>query len=443
MDAHDVIVIGAGFAGLAAALDLTEAGLRVVVLEARDRVGGRVLTRVLPDGTQLDLGGQWVGPTQHHVQELIARFRVDTYPSPEHGRPVVEYEGRRLTEPPAEVAALRERLDGLSREVPVDEPWRHPRAREWDTTTLASWLAAHAQDPAAARAVARATAGALLATDAGEVSLLHTLFYLASGQGLDMLAGYAGAAQSHRVAGGPQVIAERMAAALPEGTLRLAEPVRRIEHTSGGARVLTDLGRHDARRVVVAIPPVLAGRVDYSPALPVQRDGLTQRMPAGHGLKTHAVYDRPFWRDQGLSGISTSNDGPLTETADNTPPGGPGAVLTSFAYGAEAHRLRAMDAAARRRAVLERLAALFGARALEAREFVEYDWSAQPWTRGCFSGHPVPGAWTGYGPALRAPVGVLHWAGTETATRWNGYFDGAVESGRRAAAEVLDPGVSR
>ncbi|MEU6749552.1 FAD-dependent oxidoreductase [Spirillospora sp. NPDC046719] len=432
-----VVVVGAGFAGLAAAHELAGAGARVAVAEARDRVGGRVLTRLLPDGTQLDLGGQWVGPSQHEMRELIARYRVPTYPTPEYGRAIVDYEGALVDALPAEVMALRGELDRLSREVPVDAPWTHPRARSWDGTTLASWLAARTSDPAVARAVARQTAGGLLSLDAADASLLETLFYLVSGDGLDVLVGFAGGAQAERLVGGPQELASRMAAALPAGTIHFDAPVRRIEHGPGGAVVHAGGLRLEAAHVIVAIPPVLAGRIEYDPPLPPRRDGLTQRMASGYALKTHAVYQEPFWRARGLSGISFSSAGVLTETVDNTPPGGPSAVLTSFAYGADAHLLRALTPRDRRRAVLDRLGELFGDEARDPVAYVEFDWCAEPWTRGCFSGHLAPGGWTGFGPALREPAGVLHWAGTETATRWNGYFDGAVQSGRRAAAEIL------
>ncbi|MQY05543.1 flavin monoamine oxidase family protein [Actinomadura macrotermitis] len=433
----DVVVVGAGFAGLAAAHRLAEAGRRVALLEARDRVGGRALSRTLADGTHLDLGGQWVGPTQYEMQKLIARYGVATYPTPEFGRAVIDYEGRRLAEMPPEVVRLRAELDRLSRGVPTDAPWEHPEARSLDGQTLASWLAGATGDTAAARTVARQTAGALLSLDAGDASLLETLFYLAGTEGLDVLLGFAGGAQSHRLAGGPQALAERMADALPAGTVFLGEPVRRIEHGAGGAVVRTDGGRYGAAAVIIAVPAVIAGHIDYDPPLPAMREGLTQRMAAGYALKTHAVYREPFWRDLGLSGVSVSSSGVLTETVDNTPPDGPSAVLASFAYGADAHRLRAETPDGRRLAVLSRLAGLFGEQALDAVEFVEFDWLAEPWTRGCFSGHLAPGGWTGFGRALRAPAGVLHWAGTETATRWSGYFDGAVQSGHRAADEVM------
>ncbi|WP_127454255.1 FAD-dependent oxidoreductase [Streptomyces sp. B29(2018)] len=432
----DVVVIGAGFAGLSAADALVRDGLAVRLLEARPRVGGRALTRFLADGTQLDLGGQWIGPTQRHMADLVHRHAVRTFPTPGEGAALVECGGLRLDALPTEAAEVLASLDRLAREVPPERPWTAPDAVSQDGRTFATWLAGTGAPPAARDLVGRLVSGGLLSGGSAENSLLETLFYVASAGGTGPLLGYEGGAQETRFVGGAQHLAERMASALPEGTLRLGEPVHTVEYAPDAARVHTPRGVVDAARVVLAVPPVLAGRLHYSPALPPLRAGLLQRMPAGTALKIHAVYARPFWRAAGLSGVAQSAEGVLTETVDNTPPGAPRAVLTGFAYGAEAALLRRQAPGARRRAVLDHLTALFGPEAGEPEEFVEFDWLAEEWTRGCFSGHLVPGAWTAFGPVLREAVGPLHWAGTETAVHWNGYFDGAVESGYRAAEEV-------
>ncbi|WP_249412472.1 flavin monoamine oxidase family protein [Micromonospora endophytica] len=236
---------------------------------------------------------------------------------------------------------------------------------------------------------------------------------------------------------GPAALAEAMAAALGPEVVRWGAPVVAIEHDEAGVVAHTDVGRFEAAAVVVAVPPALAGRIRYAPALPALRDGLTQRMPMGSAWKTHAVYPEPFWRADGLSGVASCAEGPVTETVDSGTPTSSRGVLTAFSYGAQANALRRMSGPARRDALLDALATVVGPAARQPDEVIEYDWSADPWTRGCFCGVLTPGSLSEYGPYLRAPVGRIHWAGTETATRWAGYLDGAVQAGERAAAELL------
>ena len=217
----DVVVVRAGFAGLSAAEALVRAGLTVRVLEARARVGGRVLTHYLPDGTQLDLGGQWIGPSQRNMADLVGRYVIDTYPTPTQGEMVVQYDGRRLSDTPAEAAEILGEIDVLARQVNVEQPWAGARADEWDACTFASWLQASNASPASRRFVDRVVSGGSLAGSASETSVLETLFYIASAGGVEPLLGFEDGAQDTRIVGGAQLIAERMAAALPAGTVRL------------------------------------------------------------------------------------------------------------------------------------------------------------------------------------------------------------------------------
>ncbi|MET8547724.1 flavin monoamine oxidase family protein [Micromonospora zamorensis] len=436
-DGMRVVVVGAGFSGLAAALALTRAGAQVRVLEARDRVGGRVLTRWLPELTQVDLGAQWIGPTQDRMYALVAEHGLATFASAAAGAPTLLWAGQRRAEPPADVARVLSLLDEYAARLDPAAPWRAPEAAQWDRTILGGWLRSTAGDGDTADYLGRLLAGGLLATDADELSLLHLLFYLRSAGGTAPLLAMAGGAQQDRIVGGPPALAERMAGALPPGTLTLAAPVRTIEQGADGVTAWTDTGRVDGDALVVALAPALAGRIRYAPPLPALRDGLTQRMPMGSALKVHAVYPEPFWRADGLSGVSTSSAGPLTETVDNSTPTSPLGVLTGFSYSSDAAALRGMSPAQRRRCLLDAFAAVVGPRAGDPMDLVEYDWSSEEWTRGCFSGAPTPGTWIGYGPHLRSPVGRVHWAGTETATQWAGYLEGAVRAGERAAAEVL------
>ncbi|MFI2710966.1 flavin monoamine oxidase family protein [Micromonospora sp. NPDC018662] len=432
-----VIVVGAGFSGLACALAVEAAGARPLLLEARDRVGGRTLSRPLPGGGWLDLGAQWIGPTQDRMYALVAAYGLETFPSPARGATTLVLDGRPVAGAPAGLAGLLDTLDELAAAVDPVAPWRAAGAAEWDRTTLGGWLDATAPDPVTARYAGRLLAGGLLAASPDEVSLLQMLFYLRSGGGVGSLLGMAGGAQQDRIVGGPAALAQRMVAALPPGRLRLDAPVDAIVQDASGVRVLAGGQVHRGDAVVVAVAPALAGRIRYDPPLPALRDGLTQRMPMGVAVKVHARYPEPFWRADGRSGVATTDTGPITETVDNSLPGVPGGVLTAFSYGAEARALRRLPVGARDAVLRAALVALLGPAAAHPVGIVAYDWSADPWTRGCFCGMLTPGSWCDYGPELRAPVGRVHWAGTETATRWSGYLEGAVTAGERAAAEAL------
>jgi monoamine oxidase len=277
---------------------------------------------------------------------------------------------------------------------------------------------------------------AVWAAEPRDVSLLHFLFYTRSGSGLESLLGTEGGAQQDRFVGGSQVISLRMAEELG-GAVRLSAPVRRIEHSPDGVTVHADGVSARGRRAIVAVPPTLAGRISYDPPLPGLRDQLTQRMPQGTVIKCMAVYDSPFWRDQGLSGQGLSEVGPAKITFDNTPPSGSPGVLLGFLEGDAARDYGARPADERRGAVVAGFARLFGDRAARPERFIERVWADEEWTRGCYGCYMPTGGWTSFGRALREPVGPIHWAGAETSTVWNGYMDGAVRTGEETAAAVL------
>jgi monoamine oxidase len=440
----DVVVVGAGIAGLIAARDLVHAGKEVVVLEARDRVGGRVLNHELADGTVVELGGQWIGPTQLRMAKLTAELGLETFPTYNSGEHLVRLGDRRIryrTRPSlgplvlADIGQAQARFDRLATRVPLEAPWTADRARALDGQTFETWIRRNALT-ATGRELLRLYAEGVFAAEPSDFSLLNALFYTHSGGGVDALAGTAGGAQQDRFVGGSQLVPLRLAQQLGD-RVSLDAPVRRIEQKPGGVTVHADGMDVTAARVVVAVPPTLAGRIAYDPPLPAVRDQLTQRVPAGSVIKCHAVYDTPFWRDAGLTGQATGDRGPAKVVFDNSPPGGTPGVLLAFLEGAAARRLNRVGPDERRTAVVGSLVEFFGPRAAEPVEYVELDWSEEEWTRGCYGAHFPPGVWTQYGPALRAPVGRIHWAGAETATVWSGYMDGAVQSGERAAAEVV------
>ncbi len=436
----DVAVVGAGMAGLAAADRLRAGGASVVVLEARDRVGGRVLNDTLPDGRPIDVGGQWVGPTQHRALALIERFGLQTFPTHARGDNLLERRNGRLVRyrgniprinPAvlADVGQAQLRIDAMAKKVPLAAPWDAPKAARWDETTFASWLRRNVATGEARDLLTLAIA-AVWACEPQDLSLLHVLFYTHSGGRFDDLIGTAGGAQELRVTGGTQQLATRLAGELGDAVV-LGAPVRRITADA----VVADGVTVRAKRFVVAVPPALAGRIEYDPPLPAVRDQLTQRLPMGSVVKCMAIYDEPFWRADGLSGQAASVAGPARVVFDNTPADGSPGILLAFLEGRHARtRLREQSPQMQVFSTLERL---FGPRAGTPEAYLEKDWSADPWSRGCYTGLFVPGAWTGFGHALRAAVGPIHWAGTETAERWSGYIDGAISSGERAADAVL------
>jgi monoamine oxidase len=446
MNDSDVVVVGAGLAGLTAARRLRRAGRTVVVLEARDRVGGRTLNHELGEGKVVEIGGQWVGPSQDRVLDLIDELGLSTFPTYDSGEHLFEYRDRvrrysgripRVFSPAlADFAFALWRLDRMARTVDPDQPWQAARAADWDAQTVASWSSRHMLTPFG-RAALRVICEGVWAADAADVSLLHFLTYAHAAGGLRPLIATAGGAQDRRVVGGSQSIALALADELT-GAVRCNEPVREIDHHPGErAVVYTDNSAYRCQHVVVAMNPALCGRLRYDPALPAPRDALTQRCPNGAVIKCMAIYDVPFWRAQGLSGQVTTYRPPVKVVYDNSPPDGTPGVLLAFLEGNQARELALVTPRERQEVVVDCLVRFFGPRARDVVDFVEKDWSDEEFTRGCYGAFFGPNTWTGYGPALRAPVDVLHWAGSETSTVWMGYMDGAIRSGERAAAEIL------
>ena len=440
----DVVVVGAGLAGLSAARLLVAAGLDVTVLEARRRVGGRTLTRWTSDGTLLDVGAQWIGPTQDRIAALAASVGVTSFPSFDSGDHVVVRAGKRwraagLFDADEQlrqtVTAAWRALDEAAAQVPLEAPWTAADAAAWDAQTAESWILAQTgSEPA--RELLRMSIRGTHAIEPREVSLLHVLFHLHAAGGLGRVVATSGGAQDSRFREGAQAVSTRLAGELGDRVV-LGAAVREVEQDGAGVRVEAGDHQVSACRAILALPPTLAGRIAYRPAMPGWRDQLTQRVPMGSVIKFHAIYDEPFWRPDGLSGQVVADSGAVRFTYDNSPESGRPGVLVAFVEGDDARRLGREDAAERRTVVLGELAAHLGGRAGRPRELVEQVWADEEHSGGCYAGYFPPGVWTSYGAALRAPVGRLHWAGTETATVWTGYMDGAVRSVERAAAEVL------
>ncbi len=442
----DFCVVGAGFAGLAAALRLKQARHSVALLEARDRVGGRTFTELRADGTWIDRGGAWVGPGQDHIHALMTEFDVPSYKQYAGGESMMVIDGKqfryrgtvpRTLNPFATVnlgTAMLE-LAQMCKTIPLEEPWNAKKADRWDNITVAQWLDHHVRS-LAARDLLETAIGGTYTSDTSEVSLLFALHQMASGGGPQFVFGVEGGSQDSRIVGGMAAVYGPMAAEIGDA-LHLSQPVRRIEQDDDGVTVRSDDMAVTARRAIVAVPIAIGSQILYEPMLPVDRSLLHQRMPSGAIYKINIVYDEPFWRADGLSGQSAAPGTPAPVTIDACTDTGTPGVLCVIVEGPTAREMCALDAAKRRVLILGELAQRFGARARSPVDFVEQNWTTERYSGGGMISHAPPGVLTEFGPALREPCGRIHWAGTESSAVMCGWVDGAVRSGERAAAEAM------
>jgi monoamine oxidase len=451
----DVVVVGAGLSGLTAARHVEAAGRSAIVLEARSRVGGRTLNHPLGNGKVLELGGEWIGPTQDRLAALARELGVRTFKTYNDGS-YLFYESGKLTPysptgplgaiPPditadLQLEAVLQEVDRMALTVPLDAPWNAPNAYAWDGQTFETFKLQHTLGSGAANLLDLGIES-VWACEPRDVSLLHVLFYVHSAGNaktpgtFERLITTAGGAQDSRFVGGSQLISIRAANSLGNRVI-LSQPVRRITQTRTGVSVETDGHTVKGKAAIVTGPPSLTALIRYEPALPVMRAQLLQRFPQGSSIKVEAIYPKPFWRDQGLSGQVTSDTGPIKITFDNSPPDGSPGVLLGFVEGRDARVFGQLTASRRRAQAIACFVRYFGSRAARPRGYIEMNWAAEPWTRGCYVGYTPPGVLTDYGPWIRAPFGRIHWAGAETSDYWNGYMDGAIRSGERAAGEAL------
>ena len=443
---YDVGVVGAGLAGLTAARELTEAGLDVVVLEARDRVGGRTAAGSLPTGDAIDRGAEWIGADHDRVLELVEEFDLEL--CEQYGAGVdrvavagelFDHESRFRAVPEESAAELRaalERIESLRCDVPLESPDEAPDAERWDGTTLESWKR-ETMATEAAREAFDAFVRAEFTVEPSAISLLYFLAAVDAGGGVEVPGESTSVTQEYRLAGSTQQLSDGLADGL-DGAVRLSEPVRRIERRDDGATLETDDGVYAVSDAIVAVPPPLIDRIDHEPPLPARRQGLVQRTPMGAVIKCFAAYEEPFWREDGYSGSVLATDGIVTEIADGTLPDGDRGLLVGFVAGADALEWSDRPAAERRERVLEEFGRYLGPQATEPLEYDDEVWSKTRWSAGGYNAAMTPGTLTTCGDALREPVGRVRWAGSETALEWRGFMEGAIRSGERVASEMLE-----
>lgn len=453
----DAVVVGAGISGLVAARDLADRGHDVLLLEARDRVGGRVLNHHLTGphghGQTIESGGAFIGPTQDHIARLAKEMKVPTFLEYNEGNSVYisaltgrqEYTGTVPPDPTIlpDAAVLLTRIDSMAAEIPVDAPWTHPSAAEWDAMTLGEWIRANAINGEGVENLIESWTQPGFGADPDELSLLYVLWYVAC-SGNEQNPGTfsrnsdtANGAQERRFVGGSQLIPIRLARRLGD-VVALHAPVERIVQRDGEVVVHSARGVVRAKRVIVAAPPPLVLDIDWFPRLPTRRLQLMRHLGMGQLMKCDAVYEKPFWREAGLNGFGLNDSGAARAVFDNSPKNGEPGVLLAFVGGSTWREYGVLPRAQRKRAVLEGFAAMFGEQALHPVDYVEHDWTKERWTTGGPTAIYSPGTMVEFGSAIRKPFGRVHWAGTETSTYWTGYMDGAVRAGERAALEVGD-----
>ncbi len=443
---YDVIIIGAGFSGLTAARKLKEAGKKILVLEARDRVGGRVHTHYFDDRTYIDLGGQWIGPTQDRIYDLANELEVKTFPTYNSGKNILAL-NKKLKHykgliPKIDFLSLMDldltikKLEREAKKINLQKPWESKNAAKLDSRTLANFLDSNVWF-SKARKILDAGLETVLAVHPSEISLLHTLFYIKSGTDLEHILNIENGAQQDRFIGGAQKVTNKLAELLGD-SIKFKSPARRITERDDYMEVRDDFFSYPAKKIILAIPPVLINRIIFEPGLPANKAQMLQRMPMGTVIKCYAVYDRPFWREKGLSGQAVTDENYFLQTIfDNSPNDKHSGILMGFSLANRARKLLEFPEARRKEIVLDTFAAFFGQEAFNPIYYMDKSWADEVWSRGCYTGIMPPGVMTSFKDILKQPIGNIHFAGTETAEVWNGYIEGAIRSGERAAEEIL------
>lgn len=441
-----VAIIGGGFSGIAAAKKLHEAGVSFLVLEARERLGGRVYTKCFDRDYYLDLGGQWIGPTQDRMYELCHELGVSYFGTYNQGKNILDL-GEKLktyrgTIPKLDFFSLLSldwlirKIEKLARQIDPKAPWNHPKAKEWDSQHLDEFLLKHSKTKACYNVI-RVGCETIFACDPDQLSLLHALFYIRSGTSLDCLIHVKGGAQQDRIKGGMQTLVEAMAKPFLN-QIRFQSPVKAITHSLSGVTIEGNYFSVHAEKVILAVPPPLLAQISFSPVLPSQKLQLLHNYPMGRVAKCFMIYEKPFWRELGFSGQSVADDKtPFQTLYDCSPADSSKGILMGFVVGSRAEQFFSIEKTERKEKMESVLFRYFGEKAKESIEYQEFSMADEAWSRGCYAALMQPHAWTEFQDAYRSSIPPLYFAGTEAATKWHGYIEGAVLAGESAASEIL------
>ncbi|MHA7130085.1 flavin monoamine oxidase family protein [Algoriphagus namhaensis] len=442
----EVVIVGAGFSGIAAAKKLHEAGLDFIVLEARDRLGGRVYTKSLSQNLYLDLGGQWIGPTQERMYALCEELGVGYFETYNEGKNILDLKGKIRTYsgviPKMDPVSLINldwiirKLESLASQIPIENPWTHPKSDEFDSVTLGYFIKKNAKT-ASCYEVIKVGCETIFASELDEISLLHALFYIKSGTSLDCLINVKDGAQQHRIEGGMQTLAEKMAAPFRE-RIQFSTSVSSVEYQEDGVTVSGKGFEIQAKKLILAVPPPLLAQIQFNPPLPLAKRQLLDRYAMGLVVKCFMIYDRPFWREDKFSGQAVADDSsPFQTLFDCSPKNASHGIILGFSIGDRARQLMTLPEESRAEEMKQVLTRYFGTRAKDSTHYQDYCMSDEQWSKGCYAGLMPTGAWTGFRDAYRTPMDPLYFAGTEAATRWHGYIEGAVLAGEKAASAII------
>jgi monoamine oxidase len=445
-DETDVIIVGGGFSGLAAARILHQANKKFILLEARDRLGGRTHTIRFDDGKYADVGGQWIGPTQDRMYALANEHNISWYDTFNEGKNILDlnksirtYTGLipKLDIPSLiNIDFLLKKLERLAQQIPLASPWLAPKAKQWDSLTLEAWVRQHCYTQNCYKVV-RAGLETVYACELNEVSFLHALFYIRSGTNLNCLLSIENGAQQHRIKGGMQPLAESIAKPFMS-SIQFNRAVEKLDQHSNQVTAYGEGFSISARKVIIAIPPVLFNQIDFMPALPLYKTQLIQKLSMGIVGKVIGIYEKPFWRDKGYSGqIVSDENAPFQTMFDSSPADSQYGVLLAFCMAGRARDFFSMAESERKQKALKTFCSYFGEEAANPVHYLDHCWADEPWSKGCYAALYPTGAWTNFQGELAKPTGHIYWAGTETSQVWYGYIEGAVRAGERAANEVL------
>ncbi|GIX79806.1 amine oxidase B [Caerostris darwini] len=449
-----VIVVGAGISGLSAAKWLHEAGINVICLEARDRVGGRTFTKRDPKVGYVDIGGAYVGPTQDRLLRMAKEFGIQNYKVNEEEDLLHYKNGRRTRFKTGELPRRRNPLvnmdinnifylmDKMGEEIPADAPWNAKHANEWDTMTYKEFLQKYCW-----------TKGGLeffknfvnlnITTESYEASLLSFLWYIKQCGGTKRIFSTTNGGQERKFIGGTQQVSEKIAEKLGDAVVIKSSPVVGINQESNDVVLVKTLNgkEYKTKYIILACPPVVQMKIHFTPSLPPLRSQLMQRMPMGTVMKCIIYYKKAFWRDLGLCGSLLMEGGdniPMFYALDDTKPDGSYPAIIGFILADKCRRLCLLSPEERKQRIAKSLAEVMGtSEALEPIHYEEKNWMDEQYSGGCYTAMYPPGFFTRYGRALRTPIDRLYFAGTETATKWSGYIEGGIEAGERAAREIL------